>query len=299
MLGFVINLDSAPGRWEHMVAAFQATDIRLNRIAAVDGAAITLPMDEFDVAGYRRRHGREINIFEVACYLSHLKAMRAFLEHSDAEHALILEDDVSPSPSMDEVIREAMKFADRWSVLRLSGLSRGKPLRVRKLPSGHTLSVNVGRVKGAGAYIVNRAAAKQFVDHLLPITLPYDHALDREWFWGLNAVCALPFPISQTDRLFRTSIQQHSKPKLSRARRYATTYPYQAFNELSRYIFRLCSLTLWEGEITPPPSSSPPGTLPPPTPSPPNSLSRRRLPPTRRFTTRRAFKTPCKTPPAG
>jgi glycosyl transferase family 25 len=109
----------------------------------------------------------------------------------------------------------------------------------------------VGRIKGTGAYVVSRTAAKQFVDHLLPIKLPYDHALDREWFWGLNAVCALPFPISQTDRLFRSSIQKHSQPKLSRARRFATTYPYQAFNEVSRYIFRLGSLVTWEGETGP------------------------------------------------
>ena len=139
----------------------------------------------------------------------------------------------------------------------MSGLSRGKPLPVRKLSGGFTVCVNFGRTKGAGAYIVNRTAARRFVDHLLPITVPYDHAVDREWFWGLKAASILPFPISQTDRLFRSSIQHNSQQKLSRIRRFGTTYPYQVFNELTRYVFRLAAFAEWKADAAQPPDAVP------------------------------------------
>lgn len=245
MNGYVINRDGEAARWRHMIAAFRATEIRLVRVPAIDGAAARPTTGEFDASGYRRRHGRRINVFEVACYLSHLKALRAFLDESDDDIAMILEDDVTPAPALDAVMREALKFSGAWNVLRLSGLSRGKPLLVKRLSSPHSFYVNMGRLKGAGAYMIDRAAARCFVEHLLPMTLPYDHAMDREWFWGLKAACILPFPVSQTGRRFRSSIQHNSQPKLGRAWRLCTTYPYQAFNELNRYVFRLRACAGW------------------------------------------------------
>jgi glycosyl transferase family 25 len=246
MKGYVINLDREPARWRHITAAFQATDIQLVRVSALDGTSMQPPANEFDPSGYLRRHGRRINIFEVACYLSHLKALRAFLDSIAEEAAMIMEDDVTPSPALDGVVREALKLSGSWSILRLSGLSGGKPLRVRRLTGTHSVYVNFGRLKGAGAYMINRAAARCFVEHLLPVRLPYDHAMDREWLWGLNAACVLPFPVSQTERQFRSSIQHNSQPKLGGVRRLCTTYPYQAINELNRYAFRLRSFAAWK-----------------------------------------------------
>jgi glycosyl transferase family 25 len=246
MLAYVINLDRETARWRHMVSAFKASDIGLVRVPAIDGNSIELTARELDSSGYRWRHGRKINIFEVACYLSHLRALTAFLDSSTDEIAMILEDDVMPSASIDKVVREVSKFSGSWSILRLSGLSRGKPLRVMELSSDHFICVNLGRLKGAGAYMINRIAARRMVNNLLPIALPYDHAMDREWVWCLKAACVLPFPISQTERRFRSSIQHNSQPKLGRARRICTTYPYQAFNELNRYVFRLRSFAGWK-----------------------------------------------------
>ena len=249
MLAYVINLDTATDRWKHMNAAFKATGLRLVRVSAVDGNSMMLPAGRFNCSGYHRRHGREINIFEVACYLSHLKALAAFLDGGAHETAIILEDDVIPAPDINAITREALDLFGKWDILRLSGLSCGNPVRVGKLTSGHSICVNLGRLKGAGAYIINRKAARRFLNPLLPITLPYDHAMDREWWWGLKAAYVLPFPISQTECHFRSSIQHNSKRKLSCARRLATTYPYQAFNEMNRYLFRLCSFATWNDRV--------------------------------------------------
>ncbi len=100
----------------------------------------------------------------------------------------------------------------------------------------------MGRLKGAGAYLIDRRAAETLLARLLPMRLPYDHAIDREWFWGLRAGYILPFPVSQTENDFDSQVQPGIWPRLSRTRRCLTTYPYQAVNEMSRWLFRVSYL---------------------------------------------------------
>lgn len=237
MRAYVINLDAATDRWAHIEASFAKTAFGLCRVPAVDGKAIVLPDQDYSERLFRRFHGRETNRFEIACYWSHVKALKAFLQ-TDEKHALIGEDDIVLRPDLDTVVAGAMRQARFWDVLRLTGLSAGKGFKVAKLHGDYFLCVHTSRLKGAGAYLVNRKAAQTYAARLLPMKLPYDHAVDREWFFGLAAAAVTPFPISQTDRNFRTSIQQHSQPKLSSARRWLSTYPFQTGNEVTRWIFR-------------------------------------------------------------
>lgn len=234
MLTYVINLDDARDRWAHIVAAFGPEVVR---VPAVDGSVLHPTPAEFSERGYRRFHGREINTREVACYLSHVRAIRTFLA-TGAPHALICEDDIVPVTNLGDILAGAMHHARWWDVLRLTGLSANHPLRLTGLPHGASLCTHLSRMKGAGAYVLNRKAAEAFSRHLLPMWLPYDHAFDREWFFGLRCASVLPFPISQDHGRFRSSIQRHGKPRHSRLIRWATTYPYQAGNEITRWAAR-------------------------------------------------------------
>lgn len=236
MRAYIINLDHATERWSHIKNSFGETNLTLERVSALDGRTISLPDERFAEGRFRWFHGRETNIFEVACYLSHLKALEQFLNTSD-ETALIGEDDVVPGPNLDTVLAAALRYKDSWNILRLTGLSGGG-FQVVDLPTGHALAIHTKRLKGAGAYLVDRRAAQAFLDNLLPMRLPYDHAFDREWFFGLRAMSVTPFPISQTEKQFRSSIQRNSKPRLSFLRRLVGTYVYQAYNEIARGIFR-------------------------------------------------------------
>ena len=149
-------------------------------------------------------------------------------------------------PDFPTVLEAALRHRSSWNILRLTGLSAGHAVPVRPLGGGSALCVNFGRLKGAGAYVVDRAAATAFVAHLLPMWLPWDHAFDREWFLGLRAASVQPFPISQTDSGFKSSIQGGSKRPLPSCRRWFTTYPYQAFNEICRGLFRSASFLRWK-----------------------------------------------------
>jgi len=237
MRAFIINLDSAADRWAISEKLFAGTSLPFTRVPAVEGDALQLPHVDYSEPLYRWFHGRSTNPREIGCYLSHLRAMEQFLATTD-EHALIVEDDIGFRPEFEAVLTAAMTYASSWNILRLSGLGEGQPAVLAALPGNYSLCVSLDRLKGTGAYVLDRAAATGLLRGLRPMRLPYDHALDREWFQGLRAAYIQPFPISQTESPFASSIQKGRHVKLSRGRRYVTTYPYQAANELSRWLFR-------------------------------------------------------------
>jgi glycosyl transferase, family 25 len=237
MRAYIINLDAEPRRWAVASEAFGRIDFPVVRVPAVLGAGLVLPIPDYAEGRYRWFHGRPTNVGEVGCYLSHVEACRVFLATGDT-HALIAEDDL--------VLEEALRWRDSWNILRLTGLGTGHAVRVQELDGKYALCVNFGRLKGTGAYVVDRAAAEAIVARLLPMWLPWDHALDREWWQGLRAASIQPFPISQTDSGFKSSIQKTSRRPLERWRRWFTTYPYQVVNEISRWLSRSVSFVRWK-----------------------------------------------------
>lgn len=240
MRAFVINLDRAPERWLHMQKMFTDSSVTLCRVSAIDGNSLQVPHPNFNENGFRMFHGRKINIYEVACYFSHLKAMEAFLE-TDDEHAMIAEDDIFLEPDFEDLLPSLIACSSAWNILRLTGLSKGSFLKIKQLTPTYSLVVHLGRLKGAGAYLIDRKTAKAFTQGLLPMWLPWDHAFDREWVFHLKALAVAPFPISQTDKKFRSAIQESSQDRLPARQRWATTYPYQIWNECSRWICRLAA----------------------------------------------------------
>lgn len=234
---YIINLDRAPERWEHMSKVFGEAGISVVQVPAIDGKEMKLPLPNFDGEKFHRYHGRNINVFEVACYLSHIKALKLFLESTD-DFAMICEDDLFLKKNCKEVVEAALANARLWNILRLTGLRIGRACHVKPLNESYFLTLHFGRLKGAGAYLIDRKAASIFVRELLPMWLPWDHAIDREWNFGLKALSVEPYPISQTEEKFKSAIQTLSQPKRSTFERCLTTYPYQAINESLRWIFR-------------------------------------------------------------
>ena len=237
MRAYIINLDSERERWSAVESAFCETEFTICRIPAVNGSALQFPIPEYSEALYHRFHGRPTSRGAVGCYLSHVKAIKEFLATGD-EYALIAEDDLTLEPDFHAVLSAAMRYSQHWNILRLTGLTKGTPVSVASLLSDYSLCIGFGRLKGTGAYVIDRVAARALAARLIPMWLPIDHALDREWAFGLRAAYVLPFPVSQTETKFRSSIQVGKSLKLPSIRRYLTTYPYQIINEISRYLFR-------------------------------------------------------------
>ena len=204
---------------------------------AIDGYELPFPIPDYDEARYRRVHGRPTSPGHVGCYLTHVRALSAFLETGE-EHALIGEDDLTLAPDFERVVAAALVTAPHWNLLRLSGLSSGGAAPVATLRDHTSLCINFRRLKGTGAYLVDRTAARVLSTGLLPMWLPIDHALDREWAHGLRAACVYPFPASQLESGFRSSIQRGPSLKLPVRARILGTFPFQVANEVTRFFVR-------------------------------------------------------------
>ncbi|NKB25270.1 MAG: hypothetical protein GKR87_13020 [Kiritimatiellae bacterium] len=237
LTAFIINLQREPERWSHMQKEFLKTSFTIERVPAIDGQELSLPIPGFDKTAFRRFHGRHFNVYEVACYFSHLKAIERFLQ-SGEEYSLIGEDDLTLSSTLNDLVDEALHYRKYWDILRLTGLSSRNGMTVAELTNECSLSCCLSRLKGAGAYIVSKRAAIRLKRFMTPMFLPLDHAIDREWFYGLRALYITPFPISQQAANFKTSIQPNAGNQLGCVQRLLTTYTYQMRNELSRYLFR-------------------------------------------------------------
>jgi glycosyl transferase family 25 len=233
---YLINLDRAVDRLKFMDAQLRHIGIDYERIAAVDRLTLDASVPEFDAKGYRLLHGRGFHDGEIACYLSHIACLRAFLA-SSAEYALILEDDGRLPDDLAAIIMSAIADSAEWDILRLSTVNSGLRIPYRKLDETHSLAIALTREKGAGGYVVSRHCAEVFLKHLLPIRVAWDIAFDIEYLMGLRSVFVLPVPIDQNTGM-DTQIQYTAKRVKLSSVRYLTVFPYRAYLEGNRFIRR-------------------------------------------------------------
>ncbi|KQT61287.1 MULTISPECIES: glycosyltransferase family 25 protein [unclassified Aureimonas] len=188
---YVINLDRSTDRRAAIEADAERAGLRLIRVPAVDGK--TVPVAErglLDAAGFRRLHGKHPMDGEFGCYASHLRALDLFLE-SDAEAALILEDDVRFKPGFETAL-DAIAAVPDFDLVKLAHHRRPR-IRTLRQAAGHRLGRAVfGPTGSSAAYLVTRAGATRLRAALDPMRLPYDVALERAWASGLRILHAVP-----------------------------------------------------------------------------------------------------------
>lgn len=240
MNAYIINMPDALERRQHLEKIFAPLDINAIFIEAIVGKEIELPDPRYSEGCYRKAHGKRTNPGELGCYFSHIKALEVFLDSED-NHAIICEDDIEFEDLFQDVIKEALEHEKRFDLLRISGLHRGSPVKIVSLKNGYSLSCCLTRQAGSGAYLVNRKAACKMIKALLPMWLPYDHAFDREWLWGVKSMCIDPMPVQQNIG-FESQIDAPQSYKLPAFQRYITVFPYRAYNEISRIIARSFSI---------------------------------------------------------
>jgi glycosyl transferase, family 25 len=198
-LVLLINLDRAPGRLATTGESLRANGISFNRVSAVDGAKLTLPMPGVDPELYRKCHGRTLRLGEVGCYLSHLRAMQTFLDTAH-DYCVILEDDAQIVAGAKDII-DHLTAANLhgFDVVRLQLRRWGLNFKAAQVSENHQLRVMATRVTGSMAYMINRRAAQRYLDRLLPMVVPLDHAFDRPWQLGLRIAFMMPalFTVSE------------------------------------------------------------------------------------------------------
>ena len=138
--------------------------------------------------GRRARHfSRPLIDNEIACFISHRRAMAALVT-SGATMAAVLEDDVTLSPELPGVLEAIAAQRGRFDVIDLfrSGKRREFFVPCRPLLPGLAL----GRVgfanMGAHGYVIGRDAAIRFLRQTERFTDEVDRELHRYWSNGLD-----------------------------------------------------------------------------------------------------------------
>jgi GR25 family glycosyltransferase involved in LPS biosynthesis len=128
---------------------------------------------------------RNLTPHEVATYASHRKAWRMLLD-SDAEHALVLEDDFhAPDPAkLRQAIGDCLAAADRWHIVKFFEFSRKRVWRSARFGSTQLVAYKY-QSAGAVAYLINREAARRLLSRKR-IFRPVDEDLSWNWEFDLR-----------------------------------------------------------------------------------------------------------------
>jgi glycosyl transferase family 25 len=195
VITLLINLDRSKDRLLKTGSKLTELGIQWERLPAVDGwtkqTEIACHVDE---KSFQQRHGKPSVPGEAGCYLSHIHAMQRFLNTSN-EYALILEDDIVLGDDLPEVVSQVIAQANRWDLIKLSGMHSGTPLKVLRLDqTPYAIAVATTSYTGASCYLINKKAARIMVEALLPMRLPYDLAYERGWEFDLKIRMVTPAP---------------------------------------------------------------------------------------------------------
>lgn len=237
----IINLDHATERWKDTSEKFRAIGMEPIRVSAVEGKKLEFPHPDFSYWKYLLGFGRKTNLGEIGCYLSHVKIIRSFLE-SEREHIFICEDDVCPLPELPELIDKAMRYADSWDLLRLNSFKPTLGVPFIDLGGGYSLNSDTKTSSGTGGMILNRFAGETILKKLLPMRLPYDVALFRDFPVGIREVTVRPSPVVFEEEYFKDSsitIRKRKYPLYHPANlAILTSLPYKGISRIFRLVHR-------------------------------------------------------------
>ncbi|WP_421855117.1 glycosyltransferase family 25 protein [Oricola sp.] len=183
---YLINMDRSPDRLDSATEQLCRIGLGFKRIAAVDGARLTdQHLSDYDEGGALHRYGRTLAAGEIGCYLSHVDALKRFLE-SDAQHALVLEDDMRIDNGFLDLIRQLEALlADiaGWHVVNLGNHPKKYSTEIDRFRVGdveHVLCAAHHFPSLTTGLFWSREGAEAFLRNGLPATAPVDQFL-RDW----------------------------------------------------------------------------------------------------------------------
>lgn len=180
---YIINLDRSKTRFDYVKDSIYSLGLETQRIPAVDGHKLSAEEIEqlVDVDSYHVYLYQPLWKGTVGCSLSHFKVWEEFLK-SNFEFALIFEDDISFDPQkMKIVLEDLVQNSNLWDLTSFEVSSWGMPVTIKTLTNDQKLVAYLTNITHAGAYIINRKAAKNLLAKARPIKTPVDHYFTRGW----------------------------------------------------------------------------------------------------------------------
>lgn len=232
---FIINLNNAYKRLEFVRSQIDNYKIPIERVNAIDGKNIKPPYPNYNEKKFNLFFGKKTNPNVIACYYSHLKAIKKFSE-SNYDLGIILEDDAYICKNFDIYLNDIKYTSNKWDLLRLSATKKSIFFNTKKLKSGNSLTTNLTMLKGTCGYVINKYAAKKLQKGLIPFYLPIDIAIENEWKFTLRTRCLTPFPIEDAIAHKKTDVLISQIPRGVKISRFRFT---AKIHNLIQKIFRI------------------------------------------------------------
>lgn len=172
----IINLQSAQARRERMQAQVAQMGLSVHWVQAVSGQELTPEQRAcYDDARMKTYRNYTLMPNEIACVLSHRKALLTFLQ-SSAEYGVILEDDADLKPNFNEGIRELTEHLSGWDVAKLYSGKGFRTISLLRSTAGAAVRPIYHRKFGAVTvgYMYTRHAARTLYEALASFWLPAD-----------------------------------------------------------------------------------------------------------------------------
>jgi glycosyl transferase family 25 len=212
---FVISLERAVERREHMKSLVSRLGFTANIVSAVDGKKLRPEQrSRYSSQRAKRIYGCEMSDSEIACYLSHLSIYSRMVEQR-IDAALILEDDISCVGDLKPIVEEVLKLPiSAWQAVRLQSTKTSVSDPDRESPGNGEPVAKVGQreifrlrtsVLGGCAYLIRLGAAAAMLARSEQIDMPIDQTLDRYWENGIIPYVLRPMPVWHED-IFESEI---------------------------------------------------------------------------------------------
>jgi glycosyl transferase family 25 len=209
---YVINLDRSKERWVKINDHLTGYGLLAQRISAVDAKA--LPFEEL-----QKHYDSEMNqtdFFiglkpaEIGCFLSHRKALKAFLNNSKKPFAIILEDDVEFVTHPQTLCEQWLEMLNVDSPVMLK-LFKRRPISGKKewpcvtKPYQNSYLDKVVHAKlvplGTQGQVVNRAAAANLLTAFEKFSMPVDVAYQHWWHHGVKVLVTTPNQLNEISQI--------------------------------------------------------------------------------------------------
>jgi len=219
---YVINLDRRHDRWNTFQTGTGVESLsNLRRWSATDGKTINIETDnrvslftKYNIMKGKRRSHMELNTKGgVGCYISHSEVWKNFLEKSDTEVGLILEDDAIINADTLENIKsfinnsEIMKNSDLWDFCILAPHEGAK--KDGAMYPGDNTCMRLIEFSGLTGYLFTKKAIRKVLPNLFPIQGHIDWFLCISSQLRLLEICCPKSPLIKVSLSF-TDIQKYN-----------------------------------------------------------------------------------------
>jgi|GEM_PF-367452 len=178
---YVINLEVSTDRWQYIHKHLSDLGIVHQRVDAIDAQLNNLDKSGYDMLRNKNEYFSPLKGTEIACYMSHIKALKQFLNDSSVEYALILEDDIRLLETPLGIISLC-----NW-------LGRNDAGVIKLYSKRHVFGREIAQVNKVGIFLPwriplgfqaqlwNRLAAEEFINKSRSFYQPIDVELQFTW----------------------------------------------------------------------------------------------------------------------